>query len=239
MIKFCGNCGADIKDTNGVCLNCLKKNPFSNNGIINREAIKRSANELLDKCFWKIFIGCFFVYGLIFLVNILKDSLLNNYFLFNTVCSIFEEFVFIPLCVGLLLYIVKVVRNENARFTNIFEYYDKRIFYIFGLSLLTFISISVGMIFLIIPGIILAISFSMCFYIYIDNENLGLIKNIEESFKLIKGYKVDILMFFLSFIGWILLGFLTYGIAFIYVIPYIQVSFIKYYDELKRIKNRI
>ena len=32
--------------------------------------------------------------------------------------------------------------------------------------------------------------------------------------------------------GWILLGFLTFGIGFIWIVPYLQVSVACFYDEL-------
>jgi uncharacterized membrane protein len=53
------------------------------------------------------------------------------------------------------------------------------------------------------------------------------------SMALTKGYKGDIFMMYLSFIGWILLGCITAGIAFLWVMPYIRTTNVFLYAFLK------
>ena len=51
------------------------------------------------------------------------------------------------------------------------------------------------------------------------------------------GYKWDYFVFQLSFIGWILLGVITAGIAYIFICPYINVATVLYYEELKKVNS--
>ena len=90
---------------------------------------------------------------------------------------------------------------------------------------------------LIIPGIIAYLSYSLVNYILADNDNMSIMEILRESKRLTYGYKADIFLFGLSFLGWYLLSVFTMGIAFIYVIPYTLVASAMYYEELKKIKK--
>ena len=66
---------------------------------------------------------------------------------------------------------------------------------------------------------------------------MSIMEILRESKRLTYGYKADIFLFGLSFLGWYLLSVFTMGIAFIYVIPYTLVASAMYYEELKKIKK--
>lgn len=51
------------------------------------------------------------------------------------------------------------------------------------------------------------------------------------------GHKWKYFVLQLSFIGWISLGEITLGIAFIWVLPYMTVTQVYYYDELKKLEK--
>lgn len=239
MNKYCGECGADLTKTNGVCEKCASKFKYSFNGIINSAKIKEGAKEILDKHFWKIFKASIFVYAIMFLSMLLIDKLLDSKTLMYDVASLIRVFVFMPLSVGLVNYILKIIRDEEYKFDDIFQFYDKRIFLVFGVGfLVSLISVLWAFLF-IVPGIIAYLSYSLSNYILIDNSNMSANEIINESRRLTDGYKGDIFLFAISFAGWYLLSMLTLGIALIYVIPYVSVSFAIYYEELKKIKNRM
>ncbi len=71
----------------------------------------------------------------------------------------------------------------------------------------------------------------------VANEQTTYSNVINASKHMMNGYKLDLFIFNLSFIGWILLGYITFGIALIWVVPYIQTANVMYYEELKKIKN--
>lgn len=90
---------------------------------------------------------------------------------------------------------------------------------------------------LIIPAFIKPFSYSMTFYIMNDNKNLTADEAITESRKLMDGNKMRLFLLNLSFIGWILLSIITFGIAMIYVLPYMQTAQAKFYEEIKKEKR--
>ena len=59
---------------------------------------------------------------------------------------------------------------------------------------------------------------------------------IRKSKEMMNGYKMDYFMLVLSFFGWLLLGIFTLGILYIWLVPYMNVTFILYYEELKKVK---
>lgn len=85
----------------------------------------------------------------------------------------------------------------------------------------------------IIPGIIKGISYSMSMYILAEDKGKSARACIEESKAMTEGHKMELFTLSLSFIGWYLLGIVTFGTAYIWVIPYISATFANAYDSLK------
>lgn len=65
-----------------------------------------------------------------------------------------------------------------------------------------------------------------------ENSDVSIIEIIKECFRITKKAKLKVLLFYLSFIGWYILGMLTLGILFIYVTPYISVTSYYLYKKL-------
>lgn len=74
--------------------------------------------------------------------------------------------------------------------------------------------------------------YSLVYYIAADEPELTGKEIVNKSEKLMKGNRGNLLLLELSFIGWMLLGFLSLGIGFIWIFPYLQVSIACFYDEL-------
>lgn len=94
---------------------------------------------------------------------------------------------------------------------------------------------------LIIPGIIAMFAYSMWTYIFADKsiskENMQAMDIINLSKKMTKGHKWDMFVFNLSFILWHLLCIITFGLACIYVVPYVSAANALYYEELKKLNE--
>ncbi|MDR0687361.1 MAG: DUF975 family protein [Prevotellaceae bacterium] len=86
---------------------------------------------------------------------------------------------------------------------------------------------------LIVPGIIAFISYSQTFYILADNPGIDPMDAISKSKKMMQGYKWKYFCLHLRFIGWSLLCILTLGIGHLWLMPYMQTTFAKFYDDLK------
>ncbi len=85
----------------------------------------------------------------------------------------------------------------------------------------------------VIPGIIKSYSYSMSLYILAENKGKPALECINESKKMTEGHKMDLFVLGLSFIGWALLGTITFGIAYIWVLPYMQTTMANAYYSLK------
>lgn len=86
---------------------------------------------------------------------------------------------------------------------------------------------------LIIPGIIKAFAYSMTPFILKDNPELSANKAINLSVRMMKGHKFDLFWLLLSFIGWFILCIFTFGVGFLWLMPYIQTSLAEFYMEVK------
>ena len=146
------------------------------------------------------------------------------------VTSLFS-ILLIPAEIGYTSYVMKLTRGENYDLNELKAFYSK-----FGVIILLEIIMSVliclASLLFVIPGIILALAYSMALYIFIDNPELSATDYLKKSREMMKGYKGNYFCFGLSFIGWILLCCLV--IPMIWVVPYVTVAMVEYYDELKK-----
>ena len=86
---------------------------------------------------------------------------------------------------------------------------------------------------LIIPGIIKSLAYSMTYFISKDHPEYSIDECIEASKRMMDGHKGELFVLYLSFIGWFLLGILTLGIGYLWLIPYMDTTIAHYYEELK------
>ena len=101
------------------------------------------------------------------------------------------------------------------------------------LSFLTWIFTILWSLLFVIPGIIKAYSYRMAFLILADNPELSANEALQKSKEMMKGHKLDLFILDLSFIWWFLLVAITFGVASIYVAPYIGATQANFYESLK------
>lgn len=137
-----------------------------------------------------------------------------------------------PFILGLAIFSLSVSRNQEAHLEQIFEGFKH-----FGQSLVTYLLVAIFVLLwsllLIIPGIIAAISYSMTFYIMADDRSIRPMDALNKSKKMMYGYKAKFFRLQLRFFLWGLLCLLTLGIGFLWLIPWMQVTIAKFYDEIK------
>ena len=137
-----------------------------------------------------------------------------------------------PFALGLAYFSLSISRNQEAKLEQIFQGFNN-----FGTALSAYL-LMIGFILLwtlllIIPGIIAAMSYSMTVYIIADDNSIGAMDAIDKSKKMMDGYKWKLFRLGLRFLGWSLLCILTLGIGFLWLMPYMQVSMAKFYDDVK------
>ena len=137
-----------------------------------------------------------------------------------------------PMVLGIAIFSINISRNQDARLEQIFQGFNNFNTSL-GAYLLMLLFTFLWTLLLIIPGIIAVLSYSMTFYILADDNSIGAMEAIDKSKKMMDGYKWKYFCLGLRFIGWSLLCILTLGIGFLWLLPYMQVSMVKFYDDIK------
>lgn len=137
-----------------------------------------------------------------------------------------------PLMLGLTIFSLKFACGEQAEVGNLFDGFNNFVAAMI-LYLWMVLWIFLWSLLLIIPGIIKSLSYSMSFYVLADNPQIGFREALNVSKRITMGYKGRIFLLGLSFIGWAILACLTLGIGFLWLVPYMQISFANLFIELK------
>ena len=137
---------------------------------------------------------------------------------------------------GWVLYHLGVRRGEEMPYATLFDgfgFIGKLILLNIVITLYVFLW---SMLF-IIPGIIASYRYRFAVYNLCENPDMGVMEAISMSKAQTAGYKGDLFLLDLTFIGWNLLCSLTLGILSIWIAPYIIQTNIGYFQEIKRIKG--
>lgn len=103
--------------------------------------------------------------------------------------------------------------------------YDKPIFLV--LNLIALIPLSY-------LAILIYSNIALSKFITLDHKDISRRDAIYTNRAYIKGYRNEFACMLLTFVPWVLLGIITFGLAFTYVIPYINTSVAIWYDKLGR-----
>ena len=164
-----------------------------------------------------------------------NNSGLLDYFHGTWICAIFGiDYIscdYRPSDARILHFFLSLSRNQDAKLEQLFGGFSR-----FGTAfcayLLQAIFVFLWMLLLIIPAIIAALSYAMTYYIISDNESIGALDAITASKELMRGNKWKLFCLGLRFIGWSLLCLLTFGIGYLWLMPYMATSFAKFYDDI-------
>ena len=133
---------------------------------------------------------------------------------------------------GYYKYVLNFIRTGKFEFSDILNTIKERWLHILIATVLTTIIVSLCSLLFVIPGIIMALAYSMVILLVIDTDVTGS-DALKKSREMMKGYKWNYFVFMLSFIGWFILTPFTLGILLIWLVPYYTVAEILYYDKLK------
>ena len=173
--------------------------------------------------------------SLIYFVILLIPAIILSVF-FNSgelgqswVSSLYSFLITGPMMLGYIMFAISIFRKNETSPAEVlygFEQFGKSL----GLYIVMSIFIFLWCLLLIIPGIIATYRYSLCFYVLADHPEMGIMDALNESKRMMKGNKWKMFCLNLSFIGWGLLGCLTFGIGFLWLLPYMQVSVVAFYD---------
>lgn len=192
----------------------------------------RALSALENK--WGNFVLITFVFGLIsgitqvLLGNEVGSAILNLIGLVLFVLSL-------PLYWGYQTLFLGAVRGGEATAKDLFEGYNKELFSrVLTTTLLYYVYVFLWSLLLFIPGYIKAFSYAMTPYILKDNPEMKNNAAIEESMRMMDGHKLELFMLDLSFIGWVILSILTCGIGLLWLVPYMNMARVNFYEDLKK-----
>jgi uncharacterized membrane protein len=186
--------------------------------------LMRMARESLSGK-WGLAVGTFFVYLLV--VGAIQGGVR-----IYPVSGIVGIILAGPMALGVSIFSLALARNQQARFEQIFDGFFN---FVTSLAayLLMVLFVILWTLLLIIPGIIAALSYSLTFFILADDPAIGPMEAIDKSKKMMYGFKWKYFCLALRFLGWAILCLFTLGIGFLWLIPYMQVSFANFYDDVK------
>ena len=87
---------------------------------------------------------------------------------------------------------------------------------------------------ILLVSIYIAISFSQSYFILYDEPNLKITRVLGKSFDMMGNYILEYFVLALSFIGWIILGLFTFCLLYIWLIPYMLVTFANFYNVVRK-----
>lgn len=183
---------------------------------------------------WGNFVAITFVYGFIIgITQILsgdKDS--------PAILHLIGLVLFIlalPLTWGYQTLFLGAVRGGEATAKDMFEGYNKELFSrVLTTTLLYYVYVFLWSLLLLIPGCIKSYSYAMTPYILKDNPEMKNNAAIEESMRMMDGHKLELFLLDLSFIGWAILSILTCCIGFLWLVPYMNMARVNFYEDLKK-----
>jgi uncharacterized membrane protein len=147
--------------------------------------------------------------------------------------AIFSFIISGPFKFGMALFFLTLITNKNeAKFPLLFSGFS-----LFVKTLLTYLATCVffflWLALFIVPGIIKIYSYSMTFFILTENPSLKPLEAITKSRELMDGNKTKLMYLHCRFTGWLLLGILSCGIGFIWIIPYLLTAHAAFYQDIK------
>ena len=193
---------------------------------MNRVEIKNFAKEKLSGnlgSIWKILI---IALGISLATGIVFGILFNN--MDVDILDSLLGILMMPLGIGTTAFFVSLIENENFEAKDLFKYYHDFV-KVIGVTILMGLIVMLGYICFIIPGIILTLSYSLVPIILIKKPELGIVETLKYSREKMQGHKLDAFVLGLSFIGWAILGTLTFCILYIWLFTYMQFTFTKFY----------
>lgn len=136
-----------------------------------------------------------------------------------------------PMLIGLSTFSLAFSRRQEASVSQLFVGFND-----FGRAFVTYflmvLYIFLWSLLLIVPGIIAALSYSQTFFILAEDKNIKAQDAIKKSKAMMMGNKKKLFYLCLRFFGWFLLSLLTLGIGFLWLMPYMQITMVKFYEDI-------
>ncbi len=164
------------------------------------------------------------------LICIVESGLGRIHWLVSIALTIF---VMPVISFGWTLVCLNVSYGEDPKVATLFEGFRTNYVKAAATGLLVGIFTFLWSLLLIVPGIIMGLSYSQALFILAENPDMEPMECIRASKEMMRGRKMDLFVLYLSFIPWLLLVIVTCGLMTLYVAPYMSLTETNFYHRIK------
>ena len=191
---------------------------------MNRENLKQTAKQQIKGKIGILFVITLIVVGISYIANLIPFiGPVANAILITPAFSIATIMIYFKVCD------YQEIKVDEI-FNGFYHFWGA-----FKITFLTGLFVALWSLLLVVPGIIKTYSYSMALYIWAENKEMGALEAITKSKEMMEGHKMDYFVLQLSFFGWIVLTMVTFGLAGIYVIPYVSATTVNFYRSINPI----
>ena len=168
---------------------------------------------------FRFFLG---MLAIVLVVNVLVGLVISSFSeeapkVLVMVVSVISWVLDLLISIGVIKITLKFCDQEPATYRDLFSAYRLLLNYLVG-SIVYGIIVAIGFVFLIIPGIYLAVKYQFYDYLIVD-KGMGPIEAIKRSGVLTEGVKRNLVLFWLALVGINILGMIALGVGLIATVP--------------------
>lgn len=208
--------------------------------MMKRAEIKKLAREKIKGNKWNVLWPFLFVCIVSFVVTTLAAKIFDG--IIGLIACLVAGVIGVALNGSYFAFLLKFIRTGETGLNGIIACFAKRWIPIIVSGFLVGLFTFLWSLLLFIPGIIAALSYSMVGYLVVDTE-LSALEAIAASKRMMNGHKFEYFCSIFSFIGWNMLALPTAFFIYLWLFPYMAVTFAIYYDQLKNgdqyLKDRV
>ena len=172
--------------------------------LIDRKQLKQDMKDLLadaqvsPRSMTVLYLGLSLVLSMV-------DTLAGDSGLLSTFLSILTTLLGMVLSAGFVLYCMAIRRGERAEFLTLFDGFSF-VGKLIGLKIVMYFFITLWSMLFVVPGIIAAYRYRFALYNLYENPGISVFEALNMSKRQTYGYKSQLFMLDLSYLGWTLLA---------------------------------
>ena len=198
----------------------------------NNQIMKEAQESLKGK--WGISIAACLIAGVItIMITILGGYLINE----DWGGNLLSLFVTPPIGVGLALFFLNIHSGNKLEIKTIFNPFKDVWLNSVLAYFMMIVIILIGFILFIIPGVIATLMFSQVLYIIAEDNKIDPYNALVKSKKMMEGNKWKLFKIMLIILLLAIVCILTLGIGFIWLAPYQNAVYAKFYNVIKQGKD--
>ena len=179
----------------------------------NSELLEKSKKTLSKRIVLNILLAVVVIQISQILISLIFSAINDGSFYLNVLTIVITFYLQASFTIGLISFYLSIARGNGVKIDLIFSYFNS----IKPLlaSLLYGIMVVVGFAFLIIPAIVIALTFFPVFYLIADDKQIDFFEAFNKSYNLMSGRKGQLFFLQLRAILFVLLAFIPCFLAFV------------------------